>query len=125
MSDSESSELVDSEAGLEEMEDEKLLSSDPEDNSNELSNEEELNEEEESVEEEFLEDSGEDEELSSEDEEEKKLTEDELRRIHLDDFSSDDEVWFEYYRIMSRKPEIQLGTFQSNGMISMITLGTI
>ena len=28
--------------------------------------------------------------------EEKKLTEDELRRIHLDDFSSDDEVWFEY-----------------------------
>lgn len=96
MSDSESSELVDSEAGLEEMEDEKLLSSDPEDNSNESSDEEELDEEENNVEEEFLEDSGEDEELSSEDEEEKKLTEDELRRIHLDDFSSDDEVWFEY-----------------------------
>ena len=104
MSDSESSELVDSEAGLEEMEDENLLSSGSDDDINESSDDEELIEDENNVEEVFLEDSEEDEELSSEDEEEKKLTEDELRRIHMDDFSSDDEVWCACYSIIFRKP---------------------
>ncbi|KAK8819896.1 hypothetical protein WA538_001999 [Blastocystis sp. DL] len=87
MSDSESSDLIDSEAGLEENEDEQLLSSNSEDQPTEES---ERDVETEENEEETSEDD-EDEEEETSDEEEKKLTQDELKRLYLDDFSSDDE----------------------------------
>ena len=102
MSDSESSELIDSEVGLEE-DDAGLLSSDNDESKEITSQEEESEGENEDgdsgadvPQEVFLSDSDiEEEEVeddSSEDsEEERKLTEEELRRINLDDFSSDDE----------------------------------
>lgn len=100
MSDSESSDLIDSEAGLEENEDEMLLSSEAEEESLNSSVEEDdsENEEEDSPEELFMEDEEgdedeeEDEEDNSSADEDRKLTEDELHRLYLDDFSSDDEV---------------------------------
>lgn len=100
MSDSESSDLIDSEAGLEENEDELLLSSEEGEELMSASGEEDDSEmeEEESPEEVFMEDEeGEEEEEEDDDdddsaEEDRKLTEDELHRLYLDDFSSDDEV---------------------------------
>lgn len=103
MSDSESSDLVDSEAGLEE-EDSQLLSSenDEMDNNSEIDQEEGEEEDsngevddgpEELFYDDGIEDDEEDENDSSEvSENEIKLTHDELKRINLDDFSSDDEV---------------------------------
>lgn len=103
MSDSESSELIDSEAGLDMEEDEQLTStSDAEEPTTEgEENEEEIEDAEGSqgddVEEAFYDDGLGDEEeeeadSSADSEGQAKLTEDELRRIHMDDFSSDDEV---------------------------------
>ena len=100
MSDSESSDLIDSEAGLEENEDELLLSSEEGEELMSASGEEDDSEmeEEESPEEVFMEDEEGEEEEEDEDsdnesaEEDRKLTEDELHRLYLDDFSSDDEV---------------------------------
>ncbi|KAK8830975.1 hypothetical protein WA577_003675 [Blastocystis sp. JDR] len=102
MSDSESSELIDSEAGLDMEEDEQLTSTS---NAEEPTTEGEENEEEmedaegsqgDDVEEAFYDDGLGDEEeeeadSSADSEGQAKLTEDELRRIHMDDFSSDDE----------------------------------
>ena len=109
MSDSESSELYDSEAGLEEEEDQ-LLSSENEENEEENEESEEENEESDIQEEQgdepeelFYDDGMDDNEDENDDsseisEEEVKLTNDELKRINLDDFSSDDEV---YYYLMT------------------------
>ena len=111
MSDSESSELIDSEVGMEEEENSDFNSSDnggSEENHSESESDEVENENEESdqnsVQEVFMSDSdidGEEvsDDSSEESEEERKLTEEELRRINLDDFSSDDEVlqgWAHY-----------------------------
>ena len=99
MSDSESSELIDSKVGMEEEENSDFNSSDnggSEENDSESESDEVENENEESdqnsVQEVFMSDSDIEEEEVSDDsseesEEERKLTEEELRRINLDDFS--------------------------------------
>ena len=107
MSDSESSDLIDSEAGLEENEDEQLLSSNSEDQPTEES---EGDVETEENEEETSEDDEDDEEETS-DEEEKKLTQDELKRLYLDDFSSDDEVSWQQRRVICRRQETPSVTY--------------
>ena len=136
MSDSESSDLIDSEAGLEENEDELLLSSEEGEELMSASGEEDDSEmeEEESPEEVFMEDEEGEEEEEDEDsdnesaEEDRKLTEDELHRLYLDDFSSDDEVGnysFVFVLLIFRKLEIPLATFPLSGMISMTISVTI
>ena len=69
--------MIDSEAGLEENEDEQLLSSNSEDQPTE----------------------------------EMKLTQDELKRLYLDDFSSDDEVSGQQRRVICRRQETPSVTY--------------
>lgn len=103
MSDSESSDLIDSEAGLEE-EDNQLLSSENEEmdeidegEENEEEKEESDGDEDNGPEELFYDDGIDDDDDVNDDssdlsENEVKLNNDELKRINMDDFSSDDEV---------------------------------